>query len=207
MWFNPTELNNENHPVAILANSAIYHPDISNPTPETGRNSRNSENSNEVICENNKSDSLKIAEIATIATHPIKQKLVGIAEIAKIATHPEKQKLVGIAEIAKIATHPEKQKPISCGKCLHFKSHHSHGKGAGSCLVNGAYGAWSETQHQCSKFDAAVEWVVMPDPKPNSIMVIVYTPNGNAIEIEARDEAHAVWLQQMNPKPPQGILK
>ena len=23
MWFNPTELNNENHPVAILANSAI----------------------------------------------------------------------------------------------------------------------------------------------------------------------------------------
>ena len=189
MWFNPTELNNENHPVAILANSAIYHPDISNPTPETGRNSRNSENSNEVICENNKSDSLKIAEIATIATHPIKQKLVGIAEIAKIATHPEKQK------------------PISCGKCLHFKSHHSHGKGAGSCLVNGAYGAWSETQHQCSKFDAAVEWVVMPDPKPNSIMVIVYTPNGNAIEIEARDEAHAVWLQQMNPKPPQGILK
>ena len=99
-----------------------------------------------------------------------------------------------------LAAKPVKQKPISCGKCLHFKSHHSHGKGAGSCLVNGAYGAWSETQHQCSKFDAAVEWVVMPDPKPNAIMVIVYTPNGNAIEIEARDEAHAVWLQQMNPK-------
>jgi hypothetical protein len=189
MWFNPTELKNENHPVAILAIPAIYPPDISNPTPETGRNSRNSENSNEAANENENADLLKIAEIA------------------RIATHPEKQKQAGIAEIARIATHPEKQKPISCGKCLHFKSHYSHGKGAGSCLVNGAYGAWSETQHHCTKFDAAVEWVVMPDPKPNAIMVIVYTPNGNAIEIEARDEAHAVWLQQMNPKPPQGILK
>jgi len=106
-----------------------------------------------------------------------------------------------------LATHPEKQKPISCGKCLHFKCHNAHGKGAGRCLVGGAYGSWSETQHQCSKFDAAVEWVEMPDPKPNAIMVIVYTPNGNAMEIEARDEAHAVSLQQMNPKPPQGILK
>jgi hypothetical protein len=105
-----------------------------------------------------------------------------------------------------LAAKPVKQKPISCGKCLHFKSHHSHGKGAGSCLVGRADGAWSETQHQCSKFDAAVEWVELPAPKPNAIMVIVYTPNGNAIEIEARDEAHAVWLQQMNPKP-QGINK
>jgi len=186
MWFNPTEIKNENNPAAILANSAIYHPDISNPTPETGRNSRNSENSNEVICENNKSDLLKIAEIAA---------------------HPIKQKLTGLAELAELATHPVKQKPISCGKCLHFKSHNTHGKGSGRCLVGGAYGSWSETQHQCLKFDAVVEWVVMPAPSPNAIMVIVYTPNGNAIEIEARDGAHAVWLQQINPKPPLGILK
>ena len=118
-----------------------------------------------------------------------------------------KAEIITELQAESLAAHPEKQKPISCGKCLHFKSHHSHGKGAGSCLVNGAYGAWSETQHQCSKFDAAVEWVELPNPKPNAIMVIVYTPNGNAMEIEARDEAHAVWLQQMNPKPPQGILK
>ena len=171
MWFNPTGIKHEIEPPANLANSANYPPDIGKPTPEAVRISKISEISNGVSCENNKADSLKLAELAELATHPAKQK------------------------------------PISCGKCLHFKSHHSHGKGAGSCLVGRADWAWSETQHQCSKFDAAVEWVVMPDPKPNAIMVIVYTPNGNAIEIEARDEAHAVWLQQMNPKPPQGILK
>ena len=106
-----------------------------------------------------------------------------------------------------LAAKPVKQKPVTCGKCLHFKSHNTHGGGAGRCLVGGAYGAWGETPHQCLKFEAAVEWIEMPDPKPNAIMVIVYTPNGNTIEIEARDEAHAVLLQQMNPKPPQGINK
>ena len=118
-----------------------------------------------------------------------------------------KAEIISELQAESLAAHPAKQRPVACGKCLHFKSNTSHGAGAGRCLVGGAYGAWSETQHQCSKFDAAVEWVEMPDPKPNAIMVIVYTPNGNAIEIEARDEAHAVWLQQMNPKPPQGILK
>jgi hypothetical protein len=185
MWFNPTGIKHEIEPPANLANSANYPPDIGKPTPEAVRISKISEISNGVSCENNKADSLKLAELAT---------------------HPAKQKRTGLAELAELATHPAKQKPISCGKCLHFKSHHSHGKGAGSCLVGGAYGAWSETQHQCSKFDAAVEWVELPDPKPNAIMVIVYTPNGNAIEIEARDEAHAALLQQMNPKP-QGINK
>ena len=118
-----------------------------------------------------------------------------------------KAEIISELQAESLAAHPAKQRPVACGKCLHFKSNTSHGAGAGRCLVGGAYGAWSETQHQCSKFDAAVEWVEMPDPKPNAIMVIVYTPNGNAIEAEARDEAHAVWLQQMNPKPPQGILK
>jgi hypothetical protein len=206
MWFNPTGIKHEIEPPANLANSANYPPDIGKPTPEAVRISKISEISNGVSCENNKADSLKLAELAELATHPAKQKRTGLAELAELATHPAKQKRTGLAEIARIATHPEKQKPISCGKCLHFKSHYSHGKGAGSCLVGGAYGSWSETQHHCTKFDAAVEWVVMPDPSPNAIMVIVYTPNGNAIEIEARAEAHAVLLQQMNPKP-QGINK
>jgi hypothetical protein len=105
-----------------------------------------------------------------------------------------------LAELAELATRPAKQSPVTCGQCLHFKCNNSHGAGAGSCLVSGAYGAWGETQHQCPKYDAAVEWVVMPEPSPNAIMVTVYTPNGSAIEIEARDEAHAIWLQQMNPK-------
>ena len=69
MWFEPLKINSRNDLPAILAIPAIYPPDISKPTPETGRNSRNSENSNVVICENNKSDSSKIAEIARIAAH------------------------------------------------------------------------------------------------------------------------------------------
>jgi hypothetical protein len=171
MWFNPTELKNENNEIdsvailAILAIPAIYPPDISTPTPETGRNSRNSENSNEAANENEKADLLKIAEIA------------------------------------RIATHPEKKKPISCGKCLHFKSHHSHGKGAGRCLAGGAYGSWSETQHHCSKFDAAIETVYVSGSKPNALMITIYFPNGNTMEVEADNPEHAKFLQRMNPKP------
>ena len=33
------------------------------------------------------------------------------------------------------------------------------------------------------------------------LIVTCYTPNGEAIEIEAKDEAHAIWLKQINPKP------
>ena len=125
--------------------------------------------------------------------------------IANLANTANYQSDIGskqdrISGISRISSEVTKKSHVTCGQCLHFKCNNSHGAGAGSCLVGGAYGAWSETQHQCSKFDAAVEWVEMPDPKPDAIMVIVYTPNGNAIEIEARDEAHAVWLQQMNPK-------
>ena len=163
MWFNPS-LEITTDPVANLANSANYQPDLKEISKISGI-------SNQVVIENEITNPLELAELAELATHPV------------VKTN------------------------VACGQCLHFKSHHSHGKGAGGCLVGGAYGSWSETQHQCSKFDAAVEWVELLDPKPNAIEVIVYTPNGNAIEIEARDEAHALRLQQMNPKPPKGILK
>ena len=53
--------------------------------------------------------------------------------------------------------------PVSCGKCLNFRSHNAHGKGAGICSIGGDYGLWSETQHQCNKFNAAVEWQKLPD--------------------------------------------
>ncbi len=33
----------------------------------------------------------------------------------------------------------------------------------------------------------------------NSAVVICYTPNGNPINVEARDPEHAAWLQRMNP--------
>lgn len=112
-----------------------------------------------------------------------------------------KAEIISELQAESLVTHPEKQKPTSCGKCLQFKSHHSHGAGAGHCQSDGAYGAWSETQHQCSRFDAAVERAVMPDPKPNALMVTVYTPNGDPLEVEAKDEAHAVFLMKMNPKP------
>ena len=102
-------------------------------------------------------------------------------------------------KIAEIATHPVVKTNVACGQCLHFKCHNAHGKGAGYCLIGGDYGLWSETQHQCTKFDAMVERVELPDPKPNAIMVKCYTPNGNLIEVEARDPQHAEWLRQSNP--------
>jgi hypothetical protein len=125
-----------------------------------------------------------------------------ISEISEISSEVVASECISpeLAELAELATRPAKQSPVTCGQCLQFKCNNSHGAGAGSCLVGGAYGSWSESQHQCSKFDAAVEWVVMPEPSFTAIMVTVYTPNGNDIEIETRDEAHALWLQQMNPK-------
>ena len=34
------------------------------------------------------------------------------------------------------------------------------------------------------------------------IMVLIYTPAGEAFEVEARDEEHVAWLKKMNPQPP-----
>jgi hypothetical protein len=32
-------------------------------------------------------------------------------------------------------------------------------------------------------------------------MVRCYTPLGNPVDVEARDQAHAAFLRKMNPKP------
>ncbi|MEI6069775.1 MAG: hypothetical protein WCP96_20755 [Methylococcaceae bacterium] len=37
--------------------------------------------------------------------------------------------------------------------------------------------------------------------KNNSVVVICYSPNGKAFDVEARDPEHAAWLQRMNPHP------
>ena len=94
---------------------------------------------------------------------------------------------------------PDNQTFVSCGKCLGFKSHNAHGKGAGYCLIGGDYGLWSETQHQCTKFDACVvtqDYVVTV----GAATVTCYKPNGQAFELEARDPEHVAWLQRMNSK-------
>ena len=46
-----------------------------------------------------------------------------------------------------------------------------------------------------------IEWVELPEIQPGALTVICLTPNGKPIEIEARDEEHAAWLQRMNPPP------
>ncbi len=155
MWFNPS-LEITTDPVANLANSANYQPDLKEISKISGI-------SNGVVIENEITKPLELAELAELATHPV------------VKTN------------------------VACGQCLNFKCHNAHGKGAGYCLIGGDYGLWSETQHQCIKFDAMVERVELPDPKPNAIMVKCYTPNGNLIEVEARDPQHAEWLIRHNP--------
>jgi hypothetical protein len=92
---------------------------------------------------------------------------------------------------------------ITCGDCLNFKPHNAHGSGSGSCnagVQSSGSSWWSDSPHQCTEFDAKVEWQVLPEPKPDAIMVVCFTPNGVAIEVEARDEEHGEWLQLMNPR-------
>ena len=92
---------------------------------------------------------------------------------------------------------------ISCGQCLNFRSHNAHGQGAGLCLSgvqpNGSCW-WGETEHQCDKFDARVEWQVIPEPEPDAIMVIAYTPAGKPIRVQAKNPEHAELLRRMNPQ-------
>lgn len=45
-----------------------------------------------------------------------------------------------------------------------------------------------------------VEWVDLPEPAPNAIMVICYTPAGNKIDVVARDEDHTEFLRRWNPQ-------
>ena len=112
---------------------------------------------------------------------------------------------IKISKLAELATYPVKQKPVSCRQCLHFRCNNAHGGGAGRCLSGGAYGAWSETKHHCTFFDAAVEWRQISGPKPNALIATVYTPAGNALKVEASSPEHATFLKRMNPKPGEAI--
>ncbi|MEI7996586.1 MAG: hypothetical protein WCH01_16950 [Methylococcaceae bacterium] len=58
----------------------------------------------------------------------------------------------------------------------------------------------AESIHEYAAFNAAIEWIELPEPKPDAIMVTCYTPSGVAIEIEASSPEHAEWLKRMNPK-------
>lgn len=53
--------------------------------------------------------------------------------------------------------------------------------------------------NQKFEIDAAVEWMELPEPSPGALMVTCYTPNGKVIEVEARNQEHAEFLQRMNP--------
>jgi phage/plasmid primase-like uncharacterized protein len=89
---------------------------------------------------------------------------------------------------------------VSCGNCLYFKCNNEHGRGAGSCNAGGDYGLWSESLHQCTKFDAVIEYkdyVVNDD----ALTVICFTPNGKPIKVQASSGEHAEYLQRMNSKP------
>ncbi len=115
-------------------------------------------------------------------------------------THRDFLKSHKVEIIAELAGSVSKDN-VSCGICLHFKCYNSHGRGAGKCLVAGEYGLWSETLHSCIKFNASIEHVEIPPPRPNAITVTCYTPNGNPIEVEARDHDHAEQLRRWNPEP------
>ena len=147
----------------------------------------------------------KLAPVANLANYQPDinippHEISRISEISsKVVSENETPDSSKLAELAELATPPDNQTFVSCGKCLGFKSHNAHGKGAGYCLIGGDYGLWSETQHQCTKFDARViiqDYVVTV----GAATVTCYSPNGQAFEVEARDPEHAEWLQRMNPK-------
>ena len=116
--------------------------------------------------------------------------IVPAANSAKTANF-EEEEIKEISEISEISNGGEPERFVKCEDCLDFKSNNAHGRGSGYCLSGGAYGSWSESLHQCEKYNAKI--------KP--LTVSCYTPNGEAIQIKAKDEAHAIWLKQMNPKP------
>ena len=120
--------------------------------------------------------------------------------------YPEKatEKLHGGVVFSNTKT--DKNLTINCGKCLNFKSHNDQGNGAGLCLAGVQSSGscwWSDSLHQCTKFDAPVVYLAIPKLMHDAITVICYTPNNKPIEVEAKDEAHAARLQRMNTKPQQ----
>lgn len=82
-----------------------------------------------------------------------------LGNLGNLGNHENNSNQVKFKKIATQAviyktTKPDNQTFVSCGKCLGFKCHNAHGKGSGYCLIGGDYGLWSETKHQCTKFDA-----------------------------------------------------
>jgi hypothetical protein len=58
----------------------------------------------------------------------------------------------------------------------------------------------AEHDNQKFEFDAAVKWVELPEHSPGALMVVCFTPTGKAIQIEAKDQEHAEFLERMNLK-------
>lgn len=139
------------------------------------------------------------ATFATSATLEVESsKVARVARVADLLTVKTNNLGLESSRVAEVAN-SDNQTFVSCGKCLGFQCNNAHGQGAGYCLIGGNYGLWSETQHQCTKFDARIalkEYVALI----GSETVSCYTLNGQSIEVEARDPEHAAWLQQMNPK-------
>lgn len=122
------------------------------------------------------------------------------ANSAKTANF-EEEEIKEISEISEISNWGVPERFVKCEDCLDFKSNNAHGRGSGYCLSGGAYGSWSESLHQCEKYNAKIEYIEICAHKPDALIVTCYTPDGELIKIEAKDEVHAIWLKQMNPKP------
>ncbi len=90
---------------------------------------------------------------------------------------------------------------VSCGNCLYLKCNNEHGRGAGSCKAGGDYSLCSESLHQCTKFDAAIEYKDYVINDDDALTVICYTPRGQAFKVQSTSTVHAEFLQRMNPKP------
>ena len=216
MWFNPSDIKNTEHtPIANIAKIANIETDtiIDNIIDNTEHIRNIRKNRNGVRIEN-----LKVAAPQTVEIddrhycrtcknlsgkfcRSRKEKVIDDVVRRCVDYSANGLELNPIANIAKIANN----RMIICGDCLHFKSHNAHGKGAGVCLAGCDPRIWSDSLHECGKFDAAVEWQELHEPNPGALLVTCYTPNGAAIEIEARDAEHAAWLKKMNPPQERGI--
>jgi hypothetical protein len=113
----------------------------------------------------------------------------------KIDMQPQKQN-TGVTKISQTEGFVLKK----CRDCLHFKCFNQHGGGPGYCLVGAKDRLWSEREHACKKFDAAIEHGTQTDT-PGALIVTCYTPMGNPIKVQADSEQYADWLIKMNPKP------
>jgi len=84
MWFDPFNIDFKLDPVANLANSANYQPDINKPPHEI---SRISEISSKVVSENETPDLSKLAELAELATPPDNQTFVSCGKCLGCKSH------------------------------------------------------------------------------------------------------------------------